>query len=506
MTTSMENLFTNNNISISNSIILNNYSIQNVFISPSYIESSDKISEHSNCYKQENDSEFSYTSIPKKLFIKKIEPINFERTKFLNKLKNINTKMINKNKGNSNILNFNNSQNIKNSIKIIPKIISITKVDIQEEKFPHDSSNKKKIKNKFINNKDDDKNLLKNSKYHKIFDIIGKKEINLLGTNYKESGTRISLTKKEILPLNSEDIKEKPKENFNLKEFIFAEKIGEGTFGEIFCVNWIKNNKSYAMKKEKLNKKEDIEKRIKTFKIVKNFIKETGCKGVVNLYGNLSLKKCRNITDINTNIKENHNKEYIYYELMEKAQWDWDKEINIKSEIKQYYLESEIINIMTQLIGTLSILQKNHITHRDIKPQNILIFNGRYKLCDFGEIRVLKRDGLIVQRIRGSELYMSPILFHGLHLNLIQVKHDTYKSDVFSLGMCLFYALTLTYRGVNSIREIIDMKKIKEILFQYLSKRYSTKLIMFILSMLEVDENKRPNFINLEEKLKKTLL
>ena len=188
---------------------------------------------------------------------------------------------------------------------------------------------------------------------------------------------------------------------------------------------------------------------------------------------------------------------------MEKAERDWDKEINIRSQYELYYTEKEIMNIMNQLISTLSLLEQFHITHRDIKPQNILVSKGQYKLGDFGEIRVLKRDGLIVQRVRGSELYMSPILFRGLHNNLIQVKHNTYKSDVFSLGMCLFYAASLTYEGVDSIRELTDMNEIKNILFYYLGKKYSEKLILLILSMLEVDENKRPNFIQLEEHLKK---
>ncbi len=111
-----------------------------------------------------------------------------------------------------------------------------------------------------------------------------------------------------------------------------------------------------------------------------------------------------------------------------------------------------------------------------------------------------------MQRVRGSELYMSPILFHGLHCNLIQVKHNTYKSDVFSLGMCLFYACSLSYSGVDYIREVTDMNKIKTILFQYLEKRYSSKLIMFIFSMLEIEENNRVNFIQLEEQLRKDLL
>ena len=149
-------------------------------------------------------------------------------------------------------------------------------------------------------------------------------------------------------------------------------------------------------------------------------------------------------------------------------------------------------------------MQRNHITHRDIKHQNIVIVDGVYKLCDFGELREMKGDGLVVQRIRGSELFMSPILFYGLRANLIQVKHNTYKSDVFSLGMCFFYAASLTYSSVDSIRELNNMNKIREILFKFLEKKYSEKFILLILSMLEFNEENRPDFIELENKMKES--
>ncbi len=183
---------------------------------------------------------------------------------------------------------------------------------------------------------------------------------------------------------------------------------------------------------------------------------------------------------------------------------DWEQEIAIRRKKGLYYSEKEIFNIAKQLISTLALLQKNHITHRDIKHQNILIVKGNYKLCDFGELRLMKGNGLVVQRIRGSELFMSPILFYGLRANLIQVKHNTYKSDVFSLGMCFFYASSLTYNGVDSIREVLDMNKIKEILFKFLGNKYSEKFILLILLMLEVNEEKRPDFIELEKKIRET--
>ena len=45
------------------------------------------------------------------------------------------------------------------------------------------------------------------------------------------------------------------------------------------------------MKKETLFDFEDIQNRKKICKIIQDFVKKTGCKGVINLYGNLCLKK-----------------------------------------------------------------------------------------------------------------------------------------------------------------------------------------------------------------------
>ena len=277
-----------------------------------------------------------------------------------------------------------------------------------------------------------------------------------------------------------------PNNKLVLSEFDIISQIGKGTFGKIFSVKWKKNGKKYALKKEIFNDLEFVEKRNNVIKIIKEFLIKTKDRGVIHIYSNLC---------------EKNNNEYNYYELMELGEMDWEKEIIARRKYDFYYSEDEIFNIASQLIKTLSLLQKNKITHRDIKPQNILIVNGQYKLCDFGEIRIMKREGIVVQSIRGSELYMSPILFFGLRNGLIQVKHNTYKSDVYSLGMCLLYAASMHYSGTDAIREMTDMKQINETLNQYLSERYSNKFISLIYSMLQTEEQIRPDFIQLEEKL-----
>ena len=291
----------------------------------------------------------------------------------------------------------------------------------------------------------------------------------------------INLEKKNKVVTNEE-----PKGDLNLTEFTKINQIGKGTFGKIYAVKWKKNEKKYALKKEAFKDLDFYEKRNGIKKIINSFLEKTQSNGVIKIYTNLLMKNMN---------------EYNYYELMEIGERDWEQEIALRRKKELYYTEPELFNIAKQLIKTLSLLQKNHITHRDIKHQNILIVNGNYKLCDFGEIRSMKGSGVVVQRIRGSELFMSPILFYGLRANLIQVKHNTYKSDVFSLGMCLLYAATMHFDGTDEIRELIDMSKIKQVLEKYLKERYSDKLINLLLKMLETNEELRPDFEQLEKDL-----
>ena len=298
---------------------------------------------------------------------------------------------------------------------------------------------------------------------------------------------KISKTEKKLkVVINNmvTTINEEPKGDLNLTEFTKINQIGKGTFGKIYAVKWKKNGKKYALKKEAFKDQEFYEKRNEIKKIINSFLEKTQSNGVIKIYANLLRKNMD---------------EYNYYELMEIGERDWDQEIIIRRKKEQYYTEPELFNIANQLINTLSLMQKNHITHRDIKHQNILVVNGNYKLCDFGEIRSMKGNGVVVQRIRGSELFMSPILFYGLRANLILVKHNTYKSDVFSLGMCLLYAATMHFDGTDEIRELIDMNEIKIILEKYLKERYSDKFINLLLKMLETNEDLRPDFEQLEK-------
>ena len=101
--------------------------------------------------------------------------------------------------------------------------------------------------------------------------------------------------------------------------------------------------------------------------------------------------------------------------------------------------------------------------------------------------------------LRGTELYMSPVLFYGLKEDKDGISHNVFKSDVFSLGYCLIYVATLSFDCLYEIRDVYYMSLINSVVNKHLKVRYSAKFIELIGMMIEFDESKRLSFIELEK-------
>ena len=319
-----------------------------------------------------------------------------------------------------------------------------------------------------------------NNNYNINFNInINQEYYNPNNSNNKYN---INTPNNNYIPISFPELE--PSSNFKLSEFIIIGTVGKGTEGTIYLVKWKKNNKKYALKKGIIKMIELVKKHQEEINLLQEFRRKTGSDGVINVYGYLCLA--------------NKTNSYDFYEIMELAEIDWDKEIERRARLGKFYPEHELMNIMYQIVQTLALLQKNHITHRDIKPQNIILVNGKYKIIDFGNARILKRGGLVVQRIRGSEMYMSPLMFKAYHSKMERIKHNTFKSDVFSLGMCFLLAATLSYDPLNTIREEFNYSTLNRYVRHFMKRRYSENIHIIILSMLQIEENLRPDFVQLE--------
>jgi len=100
------------------------------------------------------------------------------------------------------------------------------------------------------------------------------------------------------------------------------------------------------------------------------------------------------------------------------------KEVNEMGGLKK---ESSRFAFLRQMLLALELLHNNSLVHLDIKPENIFIKNGQFKLGDFG----LANNLQCKQFIEGDSRYMSMELLSEDHSNLT-------KSDIFSLGATLY--------------------------------------------------------------------
>ena len=418
----------------------------------------------------------------------------------INNIKVINGKNYQHNNDASNDIDFSKIQNLKNNIHI--PILKTNKQNNRKENSVEMKSfentpntdrmiNKNNLQSEIIQNNNilinfplKSNNIIFNEKKKKQENIniipIDKKKYFYFG----EIGIIKGDTRKMI---NKES---NPTDNFNITEFQIIKQIGEGGFGKIYCIKWIKNNRLYALKKYNLIKNElnYFKAKVEIVKYLTKKIEDNN--GFIKIYGD----KC---------IQQKNPNEIHYYIIMELGERDWFKELKIREAYFMHYSENELFDIITQLVKTLSLMQKNNITHRDIKLQNIILCKGIYKLCDFDESEIVNQNTEVCQTIKGSKLYMSPILYYALKRKEENVIHNPYKSDVFSLGMCSLFAASFTRKLLCDIREIKDMNLISQIVNKALNKRYSHKFINLIVKMLQLDEKLRFDFLELEEYIAK---
>ena len=418
----------------------------------------------------------------------------------INNIKVINDKNYQHNNDASNDIDFSKIQNLKNNIHI--PILKTNKQNNRKENSVEMKSfentpntdrmiNKNNLQSEIIQNNNilinfplKSNNIIFNEKKKKQENIniipIDKKKYFYFG----EIGIIKGDTRKMI---NKES---NPTDNFNITEFQIIKQIGKGGFGKIYCIKWIKNNRLYALKKYNLIKNElnYFKAKVEIVKYLTKKIEDNN--GFIKIYGD----KC---------IQQKNPNEIHYYIIMELGERDWFKELKIREAYFMHYSENELFDIITQLVKTLSLMQKNNITHRDIKLQNIILCKGIYKLCDFDESEIVNQNTEVCQTIKGSKLYMSPILYYALKRKEENVIHNPYKSDVFSLGMCSLFAASFTRKLLCDIREIKDMNLISQIVNKALNKRYSHKFINLIVKMLQLDEKLRFDFLELEEYIAK---
>ena len=111
--------------------------------------------------------------------------------------------------------------------------------------------------------------------------------------------------------------------------------------------------------------------------------------------------------------------------------------VPLKDKLKDLGSLEEKVNCILEVAETLILLHEKDIVHRDIKPQNIYFYNGKYCLGDFGLVDYpAKKDLTLLQEPVGPKATMAPEMRYNAK------EADGKKADVYSLAKTLWIVLT----------------------------------------------------------------
>ncbi|MBI2750894.1 MAG: serine/threonine protein kinase, partial [Burkholderiales bacterium] len=111
------------------------------------------------------------------------------------------------------------------------------------------------------------------------------------------------------------------------------------------------------------------------------------------------------------------------------------KELKDYFESCQRFANRDIARIMGEILGALDHAHRNGVTHRDMKPANVIILEGGVvKVADFGIARIESSELTQAGTVLGTPSYMSPEQFLGTPVDG--------RSDIFSCGVILYQFLT----------------------------------------------------------------
>ena len=255
------------------------------------------------------------------------------------------------------------------------------------------------------------------------------------------------------------------------ENYDYIEIIGQGMYGRVYkALNKIEN-KYYAIKC--LNFKDITEKERKNIEMEVNLLKELKHPNIV-LYKDSFLDKENNLNIVTTFCEGGDMYQKIF------------------KEKNKYFDENKIINWLIQLLLGLSYIHDKQIVHRDIKTKNIFIQNEHtLRIGDFGIAKIFKQ-AQTMNKLVGTPLYMAPECFK-------QAKKFSYKSDIWSLGCCIYEMCNLKHAFEGKFFPAVSVK-ISEGKRAPLNKIYSRDLKDLVDSMLDLNPRHRPTIANILER------
>ena len=111
------------------------------------------------------------------------------------------------------------------------------------------------------------------------------------------------------------------------------------------------------------------------------------------------------------------------------------RELRSYFEANERFPLKEVVRIMGEILDGIGHAHARGVTHRDMKPANVILLEGgTVKVADFGIARLETSELTQAGAVLGTPAYMSPEQFQGQPVDG--------RSDIFSCGVILYQFLT----------------------------------------------------------------
>ena len=269
-------------------------------------------------------------------------------------------------------------------------------------------------------------------------------------------------------------------------DYTLKEKIGEGSFGEVYLASKKGENRAYAVKVIDYKFKRNV-KAMKYLNNEINILKDENNNNIIRCF----------------EIKETSEKIYIITEYYNGGTLE-----NFLEKYKSKYNNSpseEIVQyIMRQIIEGIKYLHNKHIIYRAVNLANIMInyedendrinnniMKGKIKIIDFGYSKYLKK-GELTNSVLGYPINMDPIILYKLN-RISEYKESGYdeKVDIWSLGT-ICYELLIGKPPFEAVSMNELFEKIKKGDY-YIPTVLSKEAISFLNCMMRYDSKDRFN-------------